>query len=111
MNLAPNPRLQRTPLRAPLSRKPLGRSKGEIGGRRVFAVPLAVVMLLGGCSAHWPPWTRDLESRLRCGMSVTEVEAAAGTTLVGLGAKSWLGTHFIRRGRTDLWFDFENHGL
>jgi hypothetical protein len=24
--LAPNPRLQRTPLRAPLSRKPLGRS-------------------------------------------------------------------------------------
>ena len=41
--MRPNPRLQRTPLRAPLSRKPLGGLKR----RRLRAVLLAVALDVG----------------------------------------------------------------
>jgi hypothetical protein len=43
--LAPNPRLQRTPLREPLSRKPLGR-------KSIVAATVAAVLLAGGCSTR-----------------------------------------------------------
>jgi len=44
-------------------------------------------------------------------MTVADVETAAGTSLASLGAKGPLGTHYLRRGRTDLWLDFAKDGL
>jgi hypothetical protein len=43
--VSPNPRLQRTPLRAPLSRKPLGR-------KSMVAATVAAVLLAEGCSSR-----------------------------------------------------------
>ena len=70
----PNPRLQRTPLRAPLSRKPLGR----------FGSIVLAFTLVSCAAAHGPPstpdsvrvvhWTTDIRPALESVICVTLVE-------------------------------------
>ena len=58
---APNPRLQRTRMRAPLSRKPLG------DGNRYTASVLGLVVLSAlGCSSHNVPDARSADQFLEC---------------------------------------------
>ncbi len=67
MSQPPNPRLQRTPSRAPLSRKPLGHGS-RIGAvvllglfqiAPVVATPIASQPTPTPSAAHWPPDARD----------------------------------------------------
>ncbi len=44
-------------------------------------------------------------------MTVAEVNAIAGQEVSSLGARDRLGTHYLRRGGADLWFDFKDGAL
>lgn len=54
-------------------------------------------------------WADDLVGKMRCGMSIQEVEAAAAKTVKPLN-RDW-GTHFVEDGSTDVWLTFEKNQL
>ena len=74
--------------------------------RRVSAriAPLSHVFLLPFVSClNGGRWARDLISKLRCGMTIDEVQYVAEEKVVALAGQGRLGTHYIRRGGTDVW--------
>ncbi len=62
--------------------------------------------------AGTPVWVDDLSARLKCGMTVQEVQAQTSLKLVSLeGAHPWLGTYYFRKNDTDLWIQLEEGKL
>ena len=80
---------------------------------RIF-LNLTVILAVVGCAGP-SRWALDVESGLKCGMTVEQVEALAGAPVVNwprmAGRRSWI-THGINTvGETDIWLGFENGKL
>ena len=76
-----------------------------VGAAAVFAI------LMGGCAITSKSEMINLQARLRCGMSPTEVEALVGARLQKLEARDPRLTHFYRSGMADLSFVFSDDKL
>jgi len=55
-------------------------------------------------------WAEDIEERVRCDMSVQDVESLSGKSLI-VEESPIHGTHYIREGETDVWFTFKDKKL
>ena len=113
----PNMRVQRTRSspsapHSPLTRYPLGRLRKPRPSEQT-AGHLLLLVLCVGCSFHgtWPRWALKLEPKLHCGMSVHDVEFAAGSKLEALGGRDALGNYYLLKTWSTLWFDFREDGL
>lgn len=70
---------------------------------------IQVCLLIASCASRPAAWASDLGSKLRCGMSVSEVQGLANRPVEPLN-RDW-ATHFIRDGATDVWLTFSNGQL
>jgi len=76
-------------------------------------IPLFIVGMALSCVStnRWPPWAEDLSRKLHCGMSLQEIEDIAKARIIEVGEGYPWGTHFISRGRSDLWLDLPGDQL
>lgn len=72
-------------------------------------IGITLFALLAGCTSRPAQWSEDLGGKLRCGMSIAEVQALANRPIEPLN-REW-GTHFIRDGSTDVWLTFDRGRL
>ena len=70
---------------------------------------IVLCVALAGCASGPAKWADDLGGRVRCGMSIQEVEAVAAKAVKPLN-RDW-GTHFVEEGSTDVWLTFEKNRL
>ena len=68
-----------------------------------------VCLLLTGCASRPAAWANELGGKLRCGMTVSEVQQLAQKPIERAN-RSWM-THLVRDGATDVWLTFENDRL
>jgi hypothetical protein len=77
---------------------------------RVFV--FASLLVVFSCASRLPSWVGGLSTRLRCGMSLDEVQALTPLRLNTLsGKRPWLGMYYFRKGGTDLWLQLEDGRL
>jgi len=70
---------------------------------------IVLCVALAGCASGPAKWAADLVGKMRCGMSIQEVEAVAAKIVKPLN-RDW-GTHFVEDGSTDVWLTFEKNQL
>lgn len=77
--------------------------------RRASGFVLLSLLISCAASGASPRWVERLEGRLACGMSLTDIRELTDAEIVE-AARPW-GTHFINRGRSDLWLQVTEEGL
>jgi hypothetical protein len=70
---------------------------------------VAALVALSGCAAAPADWATQLGAKLRCDMTISDVEATARKP-VKLLNREW-GTHFIEDDGTDVWLTFQEGKL
>src|SRR5262245_56071839 len=69
------------------------------------------VLFTGGCATASKISMENIQARLRCGMSLSEVESIVGGRLQALEARDPRLTHLYRSGLADLWLIFDDRKL
>lgn len=71
---------------------------------------LATTLLLFACASP-SRWAEALETQLKCGMSVKDVETVSQKTVQTMEVPRGWVTHFLRDGSTDVWLGFRDDKL
>lgn len=72
---------------------------------------LSLALFVGACASNRiPDRTSAFVDKLRCGMTIAEVESLAGSKLSPQGQRPW-GTHILHQGTTDIWLQFDDDKL
>lgn len=74
-------------------------------------ISLCTVLMLAGCASVAKDRMEQSQTRLYCGMSVKQAEAAVGGVITPLDVPTAEATHYYRRGSGDLRFRFEGDKL
>lgn len=82
---------------------------------RAVAAFVSVALLASeACLGHedWPQWARELTAELECGMTIEQVRQLTNERINALEGSGHpvLGTHYIRKLRSDLWLRFNEAG-
>lgn len=78
--------------------------------KAIAASLLILTLLLSSLGGpRWPSWSKDLSKDLKCGMSLSEIQELSGLQITA-ASRPW-GTHFINKGRSDLWLEIGEEGL
>ena len=76
-----------------------------------FACAVGLLLALVGCVPGPAGWAKRLQTKVKCGMSLQEVEQLSGRTIAKLN-RPW-ATHFTRDdiGGTEAWLVFDDDKL
>lgn len=78
---------------------------------RLSVFILSAAFVVGACASnHVPARAGAFVDKLRCGMTIAEVESLAGSKLRPQGRRPW-GTHILHQGTTDIWLHFSDDKL
>lgn len=77
--------------------------------RALIALPTFMLTVTQACP-RWPAWTEEFASQLKCGMSPSEIRALTPekVEILEAGSHPWLGRHFVRNDKTELWMQFDS---
>ncbi len=76
---------------------------------KTLSAYVSLCLLLVGCASRPAAWANDLGAKLRCGLSVSQVQELAKKPVEPLN-RPW-ATHFVRDGATDVWLTFDKDRL
>src|SRR5688572_17299205 len=76
---------------------------------KTLAIYVSLCLSLAGCASRPAEWANELGTKLRCGMSTSEVQELAKKPMEPLNREQ--ATHLIRDGATDIWLTFEKGRL
>ena len=78
--------------------------------RTISVLLFAITVVMVGCASPGG-WAEALEPKLRCGMSVKEVEKLTQKTVIEMDSPRVWRTHMISSGNTDVWLIFREGKL